>query len=114
MTDNKFDRVGWFAVFGVAAAVVVLAELFHLSEKVENISVSTAILFVALIFSYQTRWNSMSFWRNLGVVFLVHTAVVATALQHFQNIGISGLAMAGITLAEGMVIVLMLDFVDHY
>jgi hypothetical protein len=108
---NEFGIWSWVAVSVASVAAVAITEFAGLRGKWEDVVVFTVLLFTMLILIYRQCWGSVSFWRKLLLVFIVH-AVAATIILQSVTIGpqgIPGLLMTAVTIAEAVIVIVLLD-----
>jgi hypothetical protein len=103
---KKLSIREWVVIFSVAALAVAITEFVGVSQKWENATVYTVIVFTAVIIALRPAWGRRAFWQNLVPIFLLHVlavVVIEECLPPGSN-GPHGLPLTAAGMAEGVLI----------
>lgn len=108
---NEVGVWSWVTIFAACCAAIAITEYAGVQQKWEDVIIFTVLLFTMLVLVFRPDWRRKSFWWELLMVFVLH-AIAATVILQSVAIGphgIPGLLMTGITIVEGMFIVVILN-----
>jgi|SRR5450631_2641090 len=96
----------WLTIFGATAAAVAITEFVGLSQKWEDATVYTAMLFAVVVTALRPAWGRPVFWRSLLLVFVAHVIALIVVIQALPwgRFGIPKLMLLPAGVIEGLLI----------